>query len=251
MRSAKGRLRLRESTSNPDVYWMGPGHPLGWVPGTPAYERVRKVLRPMWYVDFKFDLRALREAVRPKSPADRKPLVLLDQAESPDGRYDLCVALVEEDEDTRPAHDAPEAWELVYSLCVARETLTRALAALPDVDCATALVHGPRAPMEILAGGMTVIASTWATCPEAHRRDGGRYYEKGEAHECPARDCAMGRVFGWDWTEPVRWVFCEGIGEQGRSAWIPVPDGAPRTEPREVGTDGAPLVHRFHRDGRP
>lgn len=103
-----------------------------------------------------------------------------------------------------------------------------------------ALVHGPRAPMEILAGGMTVIASTWATCPEAHRRDGGRYYEKGEAHECPARDCAMGRVFGWDWTEPVRWVFCEGIGEQGRSVWVPTPNTTSEKVDGLIARSGSP-----------
>ena len=65
------------------------------------------------------------------------------------------------------------------------------------------------------------------------------------------RDCVMGRLYGWDWRPASRWEFCEAIGEQGRSAWVPVPADAPRTEPCEVGTDGAPLVHPFYRDGTP
>lgn len=232
--------------SPPDAYWAGPGHPLGWTYGSDVYEWVTRALRELEYVAHPFDLRALRDAAH----RHRAPLLLLDVANNPSGDHALHVDGADT-EDTYPPHTWPEGWEFVYSLCVVRSTLSRALADLPTADRGYLFLYGPRKPLQILAGGVFAIVMPWTTCPYQHLRDGGRYYEAGVARECPLRDCVMGRLYGWDWRPPTRWEFCEAIGEQGRSAWVPVPADAPRTEPCEVGTEAVPLAHRFHRDGRP
>jgi hypothetical protein len=140
---------------------------------------------------------------------------------------------------------------VVYSLAASLATFARALAALPDAAQGHFFFYGPHEPFQVVAGSDAVVVSSRWACPSEHRRNDGRCYEAGVAHECPVRDCAMGRLYGWDWRPPTRWEFCEAIGEQGRSAWVPVPADAPRTEPCEVGTEAVPLAHRFHRDGRP
>ena len=247
--SDKGRSQNRsrnESTSNPDAYWAGPGHPLGWTYGSEVYDAAKASLGEREHVRHPFDLRGLRAVLR---EGEDYSVILIDAARDHEGSHRLRCAFAAEA--AHPPYTWPEECEIVYSLAASHATLARALAALPDAPLGHIFFYGPHEPFQVVAGHDAVVVSSRHACPSEHRRNAGRCYEAGVAHECPVRDCAMGRLYGWDWRPPSRWEFCKGIGAQGRSAWIPVPADAPRTEPREVGTDGAPLVHPFYRDGTP
>lgn len=230
--------------SPPDAYWAGPGHPLGWTYGSEVYGAAKASLGEREHVRHPFDLRGLRAVLREDSS-----VILIDAAKDHEG-YRLRCAFA--DEAAHPPYTWPEECEVVYSLAASLATFARALAALPDAaQQGHFFFYGPHEPFQVVAGSDAVVVSSRWACPSEHRRNDGRCYEAGVAHECPVRDCVMGRLYGWDWRPPTRWEFCEAIGEQGRSAWVPVPADAPRTEPCEVGTEAVPLAHRFHRDGRP
>jgi hypothetical protein len=208
------------------VYWAGPGHPLGWIPGHRAYEAAWAAAWALEHVTHWCDLRGLREAVRAVRGCT---LLLLDAALDPGRNYATRVASADDPE--TPPHAWPEGWEVAYSLCVNLALFDdHVLPALPDVERARLAFHGPRNAFTITAGDApTAIVMPYTTCVYEHCRNDGRYYEGGVAHECPARDCVMGRLYGWEWSPPV----------------------PPRLEPMERGTPEAPLVHRFYRDGRP
>jgi len=210
-----------ESTSPPDVYWAGPGHPLGWVPGHRAYDTARSLLDAPAAIAGPYSLASLRRGVR----TERKggPYLHLDAATDPGDDVIQFAMLGSHDLRT-----APDPYDALFACTVNVEVFDRALASLGETEGVAVHYYGHGAPITLHVDDATppTIVMPLRTCPDEHRRDGGCFWREGDGRiVCYGRDCVMGRKWGWSYP---------------RLTWERPPL---KTEPA--------TTHTFHHDGRP
>ncbi len=103
----------------------------------------------------------------------------------------IAVTYVDEDET-----DAAPGEDVVFGCALSSRLLSVALDALPLGDGQVAVTwHGRYAPVSLRVGEMTAFVMPRRCCAQGQAR--GVFYRHGRRCECPCRDCAAGRRWGW------------------------------------------------------